>query len=345
MLDKIADIICVPIHMRPPPDMQQPPPPTGPSTSVVSSSAKPPSVNFQIAPTNHSHLYKAYSILYTGLFKRNGEPDMAAFRKRFQEYNTYELSFHDTLRIKNLNTLLQEHMSEFSGGNFLPPHITGRNKESFKGQKERDKFTERTLILETILSGSLFRLAHRYMIMPLFFVIFEEDGMTVKSVVLTQWEKAYYAPLWASCRLPSWLEPLDPELESLAMPKDEMTSWREYLIYNLMLKKERLSRSWLWYVAYTYGELERHFEMILTATWVSNARTEPWLKRLLDEAKKKRTTAYMKGSDPGAYSPFSGRIQTMQVNFAEILGKWMPYARTFVREEGLLALSDFSSQS
>ena len=346
VLEKIADIISVPIHMRPPADMQQPQ--AGSSTSSIvssSSSVKLPPATSHIPPTNHSHLYKAYSILYAGLFKRNGEPDITAFRKRFKEYDTYELSPHDILRVKNLNTLLQEHMSEFSGGNFLPPHITGWNKESFKGQKERDKFAERRLILETILSESLFRLAHRHMIMPLFFVTFEADGITVKSVVLTQWEKAYYAPLWASCRLPSWLEPLDPELESLDMPEDEMTSWREYLVYNLMLKKERLSRSWLWYVAYTYGELERHFEMILTATWVSNAKTEPWLKRLLDEAKKKRTTAYKKGSDPGAYSPFSGRIQTMEVNFAEIMGKWMPYARTFVKEEGLLTLSDISFQS
>ncbi|KAF5355622.1 hypothetical protein D9756_003952 [Leucocoprinus leucothites] len=347
VLEKIADILCVPMQIRPSPEMQQQLPPRALSSSsssaatASSSTVTLPAGNAAttpVSPTNYAHLRKAYTVLYSGLFQPNGEPDLVAFRKRFTDYPTYELSPHDILRVKNLNTLLQEHMSEFTGGNFLPPHITGRNKESFKGQKERDKFTERKLVLEAILSANQFRLSHKHMIMPLFFVTFEADGTTVKSVVLTQWDKAYFAPLWTACQLPSWLEPLDPELESLAMPEEEMTLWREYLVYHLMMKKERLSRSWLWFVAYTYAELERHFEMILVATWVSNAKTEPWLKRLLAEAKKKHTTAYKKGSDPGPFVPFSGSIKTMEVNFAEMMGKWMPYARAFVVEEGLLTL-------
>jgi hypothetical protein len=317
------------------------------SAAASSSSAPLPSDNFartQLATTNHEHLRKAYTVLYSGLFDHSGEPSLLAFRRRFTEFHTYELSPQDILRVKNLNTLLQEHMSEFTGGNFLPPHITGRNKEPFKGQKERDKFAERKLVLQTILSAGLFRLAHKHMVMSSFFVTFEADGATVKSVVLTHWDKAFYVPLWVSCQLPCWLEPLNPELQTLPMPEDEMSMWREYLVYNLMMKKERLPRSWLWFVSYVYGELERHFEMILCATWISNAKTEPWLNKLLADAAKKRTSAYKKGSEVTVFVPFSGKIQSMDVNFSEMMGKWMPYARTFVMEEGLLTLPLSSGQ-
>ncbi|KAJ3569282.1 hypothetical protein NP233_g5151 [Leucocoprinus birnbaumii] len=348
VLDKLADILCVPLHIRPDAGMQQQAPSSRGPAAASSSAVTLPSGESSKSPlssSNYAHLRKGYAVLYKGLFRPNGEPDILAFRQRFKEYETYELSPQETARIKSLNALLQEHMSEFSGGNFLPPHITGRNKESFKGQKERDKFTERKLVLEAILSESLFRLAHKQMFMSSFFVLFEADGTTVKSVVLTQWEKAYYSPLWAACQLPNWLEPLDPELVELPMPEEEMTQWREYLVYNLMMKKERLARSWLWFVAYTYGELERHFEMILTTTWVFSAKTEPWLRRVLEEARKKHTMAYKKGVDPGPFVPLAGKIQTMDVNFAEMMGKWMPYARAFVVEEGLLKLPISSSSS
>ncbi|KXN89822.1 hypothetical protein AN958_04826 [Leucoagaricus sp. SymC.cos] len=345
VLDKVADIICTPIHISPPSAMQsrlaRASNATTSSTVASSSTARPDDFKkYQLPPTNLEHLRKAYTILYSGLFHPNGEPNLLAFRNRFREFTTYELSPQDILRVKNLNTLLPEHMTQFTGGNFLPPHITGRNKDSFKGQKERDKFAERKLVLQTILSESLFRLSHRKMDMNLFFVSFEADGTTIKSVVLTQWDKAFFGPLWGSCRLPPWLELLDPESQSHPPPISlaEMTKWREYLVYNSMMKKERLSRSWLWFVAYIYGELERHFEIILTATWVSNAKTEPWLRRLLAEAAKKETSAYKKGADPGTFTPFSGKIETMEVNFAEMMGKWMPYARAFVVEEGLLSL-------
>lgn len=289
----------------------------------------------QLPSTNLDHLRKAYTLLYSGMFHPNGEPNQDAFRNRFKEYATYEMSPQEIARVMNLNTLLQEHMSEFVGGNFLPPHISGATKESFKDAKERNKFRERELVLRTILSENVFRLQHKSMQMSLFIVSIDPDG-TVQSVVLTQWEKAYYAPIWASCQLPPWLEPLDPELEELAMPEEEMTMWREHLVYNLMLKKERLPRSWIWFVAYVYGELERHFEMIMTATWISNAKTEPWLRKVLDEAQKKRTSAYKKGSDV-TFVPMSG-IQTVEVNFSECLGKWMPFARKFVVEQGFLNL-------
>lgn len=343
VLDKIADILCAPIHIRPPANMQAQPPQHPPASSSASSVPSSSSVTLYsddlgrapVPYTNLDHLRKAYTLLYSGLFHPNGEPDQDAFRKRFKEFDTYEMSPQEIARVKTLNTLLQEHMSEFAGGNFLPPHISGVTKGSFKDAKERNKFRERELVVRTILSASVFRLQHKSMQMPLFVVMIEQDG-TIKSVVLTQWEKAYYAPVWASCQLPHWLEPLDPELEGSPMSVEEMTMWREYLVYNLMLKKERLPRSWLWFVAYVYGELERHFEMIMTMTWVSNANTEPWLKRVLEEAKKKRTSEYKKGSD-ATFTPMAG-IKTMDVNFSELLGKWMPFARKFVVEEGLLTL-------
>lgn len=343
VLDKIADILCTPIHIRPPADMQPQPPKqstkstSSSSSSTASSSSVTLNTDFsrtQVPLTNLDHLRKAYTLLYAGLFSPDGEPNQTAFRKRFREFDTYEMSPQEATRIKTLNTLLQEHMNDFTGGNFLPPHITGVLKEPFKDSKERNKFRGRELVVRTILSESVFRLQHKNMHMSLFIVMIEPDG-EIKSVVLTQWDKAYYAPIWASCQLPPWLEPLDPEIQSLAMPAEEMTKWREYLVYNLMLKKERLPRSWLWFVAHVYGELERHFELITTATWVFNAKTEPWLKSLLEEAEKKRTSAYKKGEDT-KFVPMSG-IQTMDVNFSELLGKWMPFAGKFVLEEGFLS--------
>ncbi|KAF7784501.1 hypothetical protein Agabi119p4_666 [Agaricus bisporus var. burnettii] len=338
VLDKVADILCAPIHIPPPTKMQ--PQTSQPHLSgASSSSAMQQHDSFarqQVPSTNLNHLRKAYTLLYSGMFHPNGEPNQDAFRHRFKEFHTYEMSPQEITRVMSLNQLLQEHMSEFCGGHFLPPHVTGVTKKSFKDGKERNKFRERELVLRTILSESVFRLQHKSMQMSLFIVVIEADG-TIKSVMLTQWEKAYYAPIWASCQLPPWLEPLDPEIEELAMPEEEMTMWREHLVYNLMLKKERLPRSWFWFVAYVYGELERHFEMILTATWVSNAKTEPWLRKVLDEARKRSTTAYKAGGSDPAFVPMSG-LQTTEVNFSECLGKWMPFARKFVVEQGFLTL-------
>ncbi len=320
--------------MQPQPPKQPTKPTSSPTASSSSVTLNTDFSRVQVPLTNLDHLRKAYTLLYSGLFALNGEPNQRAFRERFKDFSTFEMSPQEIERVKSLNTLLQEHMTEFTGGNFLPPHITGVLKEPFKDSKERTKFRGREIVVRTILSENVFRLQHKSMHMSLFIVAVEPDGV-IKSVVLTQWEKAYYAPVWASCQLPPWLEPLDPELQALPMPLEEMTRWREYLVYDLMLRKERLPRSWLWFVAYVYGELERHFEIIVTATWVSNAKTEPWLRRVLEEAEKKRTSAYKKDSEVTIFAPMSG-IQTTDVNFSELLGKWMPFARKFVQDEGFV---------
>jgi len=117
------------------------------------------------------------------------------------------------------------------------------------------------------------------------------------TLVVTGWEHAYYAPLWACARMPPWLTPHIHPYEALTW--ENQRKLRAFMFQSIY-GGEHL-QSWEWVVAHVFGETERWFEGLLACHWGFRDAAEVLLVRLRDHWMRERPDVPFPLKVGGAY--------------------------------------------